>query len=155
MRMRTIEISVGAFMLAGVLAMVVLALKVSGLSLHASNNTYQVYAMFDNAGTLKKRAKVVLAGVTIGKVTDITLDKNSYMARVQMEINSSVNNIPVDSTASIVTAGLLGEKYVSISVGGDERFLKNGARIEDTQSAVILEDLISKVILAFVNKKDG
>lgn len=154
MRMRTIEISVGAFMLAGILAMFVLALKVSGLSSTATHQTYTVYAMFDNVGTLKARSKVVLAGVVIGKVTHVTLDKKTYMAKVEMEINSSVDNIPLDSTASIVTSGLLGEKYISISVGGDEQFLKNGDRIEDTQSAIILENLIGKLMLAFAHNKN-
>ena len=154
MRMRTVEISVGAFMLAGILAMFVLALKVSGLSLDTTKNTYHVYAMFDNTGALKKRAKVAMAGVIIGKVTNVELETHTYMARVEMEIDSSVNNIPIDSTAAIVTAGLLGEKYIGISIGGDEQFLKDGERIEDTQSALILEDLIGKVLLALVHKKD-
>ncbi len=155
MRMRTVEISVGAFMLAGILAMFVLALKVSGLSLSTSKASYYVTADFDNIGALTKRAKVTMAGVIIGKVSDISLDKQSYMAHVELEINSDVNNIPVDSTAAIVTAGLLGEKYISISVGGDEQFLKNKDRIEDTQSALILEDLIGKVLLTLVHKNDG
>lgn len=154
MRMRTVEISVGAFMLAGILAMFVLALKVSGLSLSTSKTSYHVSAEFDNVGALKKRAKVAMAGVIIGKVTDVSLDKHTYMAKVEMEIDSDVDNIPIDSTAAIVTAGLLGEKYISISIGGDEQFLKEGDRIEDTQSALILEDLIGKVLLAFVHKKD-
>lgn len=153
MRMRTVEISVGAFMLAGVLAMFVLALKVSGLSLDAHKQTYRVYAMFDNTGALKKRAKVAMAGVVVGKVTNVEFDRDSYMGRVEMEIDSAVDNIPLDSSAAIVTAGLLGEKFVGISVGGDSEFLKDGERIEDTQSALILEDLIGKVMLALVNKK--
>ncbi|WP_330926571.1 outer membrane lipid asymmetry maintenance protein MlaD [Candidatus Sororendozoicomonas aggregata] len=154
MRMRTVEISVGAFMLAGILAMFVLALKVSGLSLSTSRTSYQLTAEFDNIGALKKRAKVTMAGVIIGKVTDISYNKQTYMAHVELAINSRIDNIPLDSTAAIVTAGLLGEKYVSISVGGDEQFLKSGDRIEDTQSALILEDLIGKVLLALVHKKD-
>ncbi|MDP0588645.1 MAG: outer membrane lipid asymmetry maintenance protein MlaD [Candidatus Endonucleobacter bathymodioli] len=154
MKMRTIEIGVGAFMLAGILAMFVLALKVSGLSFSTNKNSYHLYAMFDNTGTLKKRAKVTLAGVIIGKVTDVSLDNDSYRALVDMEISSEVNNIPIDSTASIVTSGLLGEKYIGIGIGGDMAFLKSGERIEDTQSALVLEDLIGKVMLALVNKKD-
>ena len=152
MRMKTVEISVGGFMIAGVLALIVLALKVSGLSLGTDHRTYQVHAMFDNTGALKPRAKVAMAGVTIGKVTRVSLDKHTYMARVDMEINAEVDNIPVDSTASIVTAGFLGEKYIGISVGGDEEYLKNGGLFEDTQSAVILEELIGKFLLGAVNK---
>ncbi len=154
MRMRTVEISVGAFMLAGILAMIVLALKVSGLSLDNTKDSYRVYAMFDNTGALKKRAKVAMAGVIIGRVTHVELDKHTYMARVEMEIDANIDNIPIDSTAAIVTAGLLGEKYIGISIGGDEAFLRDGDRIEDTQSALILEDLIGKVLLALVHKKD-
>ncbi len=152
MRMRTVEISVGAFMLAGMLALAALAIKVSGLSVQSAKPTYRVYALFDNTGALKTRAKVSMAGVTIGKVVDVALDKDSYMARVEMEIDSDVDNIPLDSTVSIVTAGLLGEKYIGVSIGGDVDYLKNGDRIEDTQSAVILEDLIGKFLLGSVNK---
>ncbi|WP_422135061.1 outer membrane lipid asymmetry maintenance protein MlaD [Endozoicomonas sp. ALD040] len=152
MRMRTVEISVGGFMLAGMLALVVLALKVSGLSLESGKQTYTVTAMFDNTGALKPRAKVALAGVIIGRVTKVELDKQTYMAKVDMEIDSHINNIPVDSTASIVTAGLLGEKYIGISIGGDTDYIKPGGRFEDTQSAVILEELIGKFLLGSVDK---
>lgn len=154
MRMRTVEISVGAFMLAGMLALVALAVKVSGLSLTQAKATYELHAMFSNTGTLKKRSKVSMAGVTIGKVTDIHLDRDTYEATVVMEIDKTIDNIPLDSTASIVTAGLLGEKYISISIGGDEEFLRDGDRFDDTQSAVILEDLIGKFLLGTVNKNN-
>ena len=154
MRMRTVEISVGGFMLAGMLALVVLALKVSGLSLESGKQTYAVTAMFDNAGTLKPRAKVSMAGVIIGRVTKVTLDKDTYMAKVEMEIDANVDNIPLDSTASIITAGLLGEKYIGISIGGDIDYIKGGGRFEDTQSAVILEELIGKFLLGSVNKDE-
>ncbi|PJE80857.1 putative phospholipid ABC transporter-binding protein MlaD [invertebrate metagenome] len=153
MRMRTVEISVGAFMLAGVLALAALALQVSGLSINESKDTYTLYALFDNIGSLKQRAKVTIAGVPVGRVTHVELDQHTFAAKVEMSVDSQINQIPIDSTASIVTAGLLGEKYISISIGGDEENLKPGQRIEDTQSAVVLEDLIGKVIMAFVNKK--
>ena len=155
MRMKTVEISVGGFMIAGVLALMVLALKVSGLSLSADHQTYEVHAMFDNTGALKPRAKVAMAGVIIGKVTKVSLDKDTYMARVDMEIDAGVDNIPVDSTAAIITAGFLGEKYIGISIGGDEDYLRDGDRFEDTQSAVILEELIGKFLLSAVNKDEG
>lgn len=155
MRMRTVEISVGGFMIAGILALIVLALKVSGLSLNTDHETYRVHAMFDNTGALKPRAKIAMAGVTIGKVTKVSLDKHTYMARVDMEIDADVDNIPLDSTAAIITAGFLGEKYIGISIGGDEDNLKDGGRFEDTQSAVILEELIGKFLLGVVNKDDN
>lgn len=153
MRMRTVEISVGAFMLAGMLALMALAFKVSGLSLKSAQETYELHALFDNAGALKARSKVAMAGVTVGRVKEIRLDKHTYMAEVVMDIDENIDNIPLDSTASIVTAGLLGEKYISISIGGDEDYLQDGDRFEDTQSAVILEDLIGKFLLNSVNKE--
>ncbi|MFK0573033.1 outer membrane lipid asymmetry maintenance protein MlaD [Endozoicomonas sp.] len=152
MRMRTLEISVGAFMLAGVLALVAMAIKVSGLSPKSGGETYELHAYFDNAGSLKSRSKISMAGVTIGKVEKVTLDKNTYMAKVVMDIDQRIDNIPIDSTAAIVTAGLLGEQYISISIGGDEEYLRNGERFEDTQSALILEELIGKFLLGTVNK---
>ncbi len=154
MRMRTIEIGVGAFILAGVFALVLLALKVSGLSLSGNSQTYQLHAEFDNIGSLTHRAKVSMAGVTIGRVVGIELNKKTYMARVTMAIDSDVDNIPVDSTAAIETAGLLGEKYIGISIGGAAEFLRPGERIDDTQSAIVLEDLIGKFMLGAVGK-DG
>ena len=150
MRMRTVEISVGAFMLAGMLALVAMAVKVSGLSVKSGNETYQLVAYFDNTGSLKPRSKISMAGVTIGKVKAVVLDKQTYMAKVVMDIDSKVDNIPVDSTAAIVTAGLLGEQFISISVGGEETYLHSGDRFEDTQSALILEELIGKFLLGSV-----
>ena len=93
-----------------------------------------------------------MAGVTIGKVTAIDLDRDSYTGRVTMDIEKQVNNLPVDSTASILTAGLLGEKYIGISVGGEEEVLGEGGQISDTQSALVLEDLIGKFLMNSVNK---
>ena len=123
MQTRTLEIGVGLFILAGLLALLLLALRVSGL--------------------------------TIGKVVAVDLDHDSYRGRVTMEINKDVNNLPDDSTASILTAGLLGEKYIGISVGGDDQMLKDGGVIHDTQSALVLEDLIGKFLLNSVNKDEA
>jgi len=91
--------------------------------------------------------------VTIGKVTAVDLDRDSYTGRVTMEIEQRVDNLPVDSTASILTAGLLGEKYIGISVGGEEDLLKDGSTIHDTQSSLVLEDLIGKFLMNSVNKE--
>jgi phospholipid/cholesterol/gamma-HCH transport system substrate-binding protein len=93
-----------------------------------------------------------MAGVTIGKVTAIDLDHDTFTGRVTMEVDKQVNNLPSDSTASILTAGLLGEKYVGISVGGDDQLLKDGGIIHDTQSSLVLEDLIGKFLLNSVGK---
>ena len=135
MQTRTLEIGVGLFLLAGLLALLLLALRVSGLSVGNAGDTYKVYAYFDNIAGVTVRGKVTLAGVTIGKVTAVDL--------------------AVDSTASILTAGLLGEKYIGISVGGDEDVLKDGSTIHDTQSALVLEDLIGKFLLNSVNKDEA
>ena len=152
MQNRTLEIGVGLFLLAGLLALLLLALRVSGLTLGSGNDTYKVYAYFDNIAGLTVRAKVTMAGVTIGKVTAIDLDRDSYTGRVTMALDNEVDNLPTDSTASILTAGLLGEKYIGISVGGDEELLADGGTIHDTQSSLVLEDLIGKFLLNSVNK---
>ncbi|AYC34233.1 outer membrane lipid asymmetry maintenance protein MlaD [Pseudomonas cavernae] len=153
MQIRTLEIGVGLFLLAGLLALLLLALRVSGLSVGAGQDTYKLYANFDNIAGLTVRAKVTMAGVTIGKVTAIDLDRDSYTGRVTMELEKRVDNLPADSTASILTAGLLGEKYVGLSVGGDDAVLKDGGTIHDTQSSLVLEDLIGKFLINSVNKE--
>ena len=155
MRIRTIEISVGAFMLAGILALGFLAIQVSGLSIHDSNrDTYRLFARFTNASGLSVRAKVSIAGVVIGRVTSITLDPKDQEAKVEMAIEKKVDFITSDSIASIQTAGILGEKYISISIGGDPEMLTDGGEIEDTQPALVLEDLIGKVLTNIGSKKD-
>ncbi|WP_252274677.1 outer membrane lipid asymmetry maintenance protein MlaD [Pseudomonas subflava] len=153
MQSRSLEIGVGLFLLAGLLALLLLALRVSGLSAASSSDTYRLYANFDNIAGLTVRAKVTMAGVTIGKVTAIDLDRDSYTGRVTMEVEKRVDNLPADSTASILTAGLLGEKYIGISVGGEEDLLKDGNTIHDTQSSLVLEDLIGKFLMNSVNKE--
>lgn len=151
MQNRAIETGVGLFLLAGILALLLLALRVSGLSSSAANDSYKLYAYFDNIAGLTVRAKVTMAGVTIGRVTAIDLDRDTFTGRVTMDIEKRVDNLPSDSTASILTAGLLGEKYIGISVGGDDKLLKDGGTIHDTQSSLVLEDLIGKFLLNSVN----
>ena len=152
MQNRTLEVGVGLFLLAGILALLLLALRVSGLSTSANTDTYKLYAYFDNIAGLTVRAKVTMAGVTIGKVTGIDLDKDTFTGKVTLQLDKKVNNLPQDSTASILTAGLLGEKYIGISVGGDDKQLADGGTIHDTQSSLVLEDLIGKFLLNTVNK---
>lgn len=154
MKTRTQEIIVGVFILAGFMALILLALRVSGLTVNDAQKTYTLYAHFDNIAGLSVRAKVTMAGVNIGKVTAIDLDHDTFTGRVTMVIDQSVNNLPVDSTASVLTSGLLGEKYIGISVGGDESLLKDQGVIHDTQSALVLEDLIGKFLLNSVNKDE-
>ena len=146
MRMRVLEISVGAFILAGILALIGLALNVSGLTMSTSNGSYTVYARFENIGGLTPRAKVTMSGVTIGKVTQIDLDTEQLVAKVAMEIDGDVDFLSIDSSAAILTAGLLGEQYIGVTVGAEEEYLQNGDFIEDTQSALVLEELIGKFL---------
>ena len=152
MQNRTLEIGVGLFLLAGILALLLLALRVSGLSPSSSSDSYKLYAYFDNIAGLTVRSKVTMAGVTIGKVTAIDLDRDSFTGRVTLQLEKRVDNLPTDSTASILTAGLLGKKYIGLSVGGEETLLKDGATIHDTQSSLVLEDLIGKFLLNTVSK---
>lgn len=152
MRMRTLELTVGAFMLAGVLALVFLALRVSGLSMESGEETYRLKAKFENIGGLTERAKVTMAGVLIGRVSRIYLDHEDFVGVVEMDIYKSVNNLSVDTSASILTAGVLGEKYIGLTVGAEDDNLKEGDEIVDTQSALVLEDLIAKFVVGRVSE---
>ena len=152
MRMQILEISVGAFIVAGALALIGLALNVSGLNVSNSDQTYTVYARFENIGGLTPRAKVTMSGVAIGEVSDIILDKDELMARVEMNIYGDVDFLSIDSSASILTAGLLGEQYIGISIGAEDDSLKDGDYIEDTQSALVLEELIGKFLFNEVSE---
>jgi len=147
MHLRTIEIVVGAFMLAGLISLGILATRISGFNVDGETNTYTVYASFENVGGLTVRSKVSIAGVEVGQVAAIEYDRNRYDARVRMEINGSVDNISVDSTAAILTEGLLGGKYIGLSIGAEDEFLEDGSEITDTQSAIILEELIGQFLL--------
>jgi phospholipid/cholesterol/gamma-HCH transport system substrate-binding protein len=155
MRLRTVEISVGAFMLAGILALAFLAIQVSGLSIRDTNrDTYKLYARFNNAAGLAVRAKVTVAGVVVGRVTAIGLDPKDTRAKVEMSIDKKVDFLTTDTIAAIQTAGILGEKYIALSVGGEPDILHDGDEIVDTQSALVLEDLIGKFLTSLGSKKD-
>lgn len=146
MRMRWIEIMVGFFMVLGILALLGLALNVSGLKLSSKADDYRVQARFENIGGLTSRAKITLSGVQIGEVESIHIDTKRLMALVTMRIYSDVDYLSIDSSAKILTAGLLGEQYIGVSVGFEEQNLKDGDFINDTQSAMVLEDLIGKFL---------
>ena len=143
MAQRTTEVVVGFFMIAGLIALLFLALQVSGLSPKAATATYTLYANFNDTGGLTPRGKVSMAGVTVGTIESINLDKQTFQARVAMSIHSDVDNIPADSAAVIRTSGLLGEQYIDISIGGDMESLNEGDTFYSTQSAMNLERLIS------------
>jgi phospholipid/cholesterol/gamma-HCH transport system substrate-binding protein len=153
MQSRSIEITVGSFVLLGIVAMSFLVIQVSGLSFaEARRDTYPLSARFNTVAGLAPRAKVMVAGVTVGRVTDVRIDPVSVRAVVDMAIDKDVDYITTDSIAAIKTAGVLGDQYVSIAVGGSEDILKPGDQIKDTQSAMILEDLIGKFVTNFGEK---
>ena len=153
MRKRSIEFSVGMFMLFGLLALLVLAIKVSGLAQWSNDPTYTVTAAFDNIGGLRERASVRIGGVIIGRVSKIYLDNKSFQAVVEMQINKKFNQIPDDSSTSIFTQGLLGANYVSVTPGFDSNMLKDGDRVQTTHSAMVLENLIGQFIYSMKGDK--
>lgn len=143
---RTIEAVVGLFLMAAFVALLILAFWVSGLTNLGNGNYYTLYADFDNIGGLKVRAPVAIAGVKVGKVTAIKLDSQTFRARVTIHLENSVHDIPYDSSASILTQGLLGANYISITPGFEEKELKPGETIGTTHSALILENVVGQLI---------
>lgn len=149
---RVIELAVGLFVLMGIVSFFVLAMKVSGLSSFSSNKGFEVTADFANIGGLKVRAPVTIAGVKVGEVTHIRLQTGELNAKVTMIINNSQNKIPYDDTsARILTEGLLGSNYVSLVPGFDDDegkhpYLREGDTIAKTQQAMILENLIGQLL---------
>jgi len=143
------EFIVGLFIIAGAFALMVLAFRVSGIfHIIPKKNTYELKAEFDNIGDLKVRAPVSIAGVRIGQVKSINLDHKNFRALVTFTITSRERDLPVDTSASILTQGLLGANYISLSPGFSEQYLKNHDMIQMTRSAIILENLIGQLIYA-------
>ncbi len=145
MNKRTLEALVGLFVLLGVAAMAFLALKAANLGSLGGGASYTVQARFDNIGGLKPRAAVRAAGVTVGRVKSIVLDGQTFQGLVTMDIDSDYK-FPKDTAAKILTAGLLGDQYVGLEPGGDDNNLAAGDAIAQTQSAVVLENLIGQFI---------
>jgi len=143
MSRKLLDLWVGFFVIIGFAALLFLALRVGNLSSANFAETYQLQAKFDNIGGLKVRGPVKSAGVVVGRVTDIRFDPQSYEAVVALSIDSRYR-FPKDTFASILTAGLLGEQYIGLDAGGDEKMLKPGDVVAKTQSAVVLEKLISQ-----------
>jgi phospholipid/cholesterol/gamma-HCH transport system substrate-binding protein len=143
----TIDLWVGIFVVMGIAALGFLSLKVANLGSGNGGETYTVTAHFQNIGGLSARAPVRSAGVNVGRVTSITLDKDKYDALVTMSLDKNVK-FPKDSNASILTSGILGENYIGIEPGGDDAVLKQGDNIKMTQSAVVLEKLISQFLFS-------
>jgi phospholipid/cholesterol/gamma-HCH transport system substrate-binding protein len=151
---RTLEIGTGLFVLLGFAALVFLTTQLpeSGLKLSSAKGGYRVTAEFDNIGDLKAGAPVTMSGVRIGDVESVGIDLQDYRALVTLRIDPQYNQIPDDSDASIDTQGLLGGQYVAIGAGGSEMFLMNGSRIQFTQNALVLENLINKLFASFAGK---
>ncbi|MEL0035051.1 MAG: outer membrane lipid asymmetry maintenance protein MlaD [Gammaproteobacteria bacterium] len=146
MGQRQTEIIIGFFILIGFAAIAILAVQVSNISESAERETYSVTAHFDNIGGLRVKSPVKMGGVLIGRISDIRLDKKTLSPVVTMAIFSEYNELPTETSASILTAGLLGEQFMSLSPGGDDLFLMDGDRIYDTQSALVIEELIGKFL---------
>ncbi len=145
---RTIEVAVGLFVAAGLGALFVLAMKVSNLTAFTDDTGYQLVAKFENIGSLKVGAPVSIAGVRVGRVGNIGIDHTTHEAVVKLNINKEYTDIPADTSASILTAGLLGEQYLALEPGGDVKALKAGDEIKITQPALVLEKIIGQFLFS-------
>mgnify|MGYP003387158236 FL=1 len=152
---RSIEILVGLFVAVGFVALFFLSMQVSNLSSINGDSGYNIKGHFSNIGSLKVRAPVSMAGVNIGRVTAIEFDTQSFEAIVTMTIESQYNGLPSDSSASILTAGLLGEQYVGLEAGGEDESLKEGSKLELTQSALVLEQIIGQFLFSSGSKEEN
>ncbi|SES90642.1 outer membrane lipid asymmetry maintenance protein MlaD [Thorsellia anophelis] len=152
MKKAKIELLVGFFMLLGTISLIFLLLKVADIKNLKSQSTYTLYATFDNVGSLKIRSPVKIGGVVIGRVTNIKLDEKTYTPVVTMAIDSQYNQIPNSSSLSVRSAGLLGEQFLALNMGVHDPdifqtyYLSDQNRIEDTKSAIVLEDIIGQIV---------
>jgi phospholipid/cholesterol/gamma-HCH transport system substrate-binding protein len=147
MERSTLDLWVGLFVVAGLGALTILALKVGNMGSFAGAETYQLSAPFSNIGGLKPRAAVKSSGVVVGRVAGIVFDNEKFMAKVIMNIETRYQ-FPKDTSASVLTAGLLGEQYIGLEGGAEDAMLANGDTIKLTQSAVVLEKLISQFMFS-------
>jgi phospholipid/cholesterol/gamma-HCH transport system substrate-binding protein len=154
MTSRKIEILVGLFVAAAIAAFFMLAMQVSNMSSYGGGENYELRARFDNIGGLKVRSPVSAGGVTIGRVTDIQYNSETYEAIVSMAIDEQYNKFPLDTAASILTSGLLGEQFVGFEPGAEEDFLKQGDVIELTQSALVLEQIIGQFLYSQADEEE-
>jgi phospholipid/cholesterol/gamma-HCH transport system substrate-binding protein len=147
MQRKSLDIWVGLFVLLGAVAVMFLALKVGNMSSMSFGPSYTVIARFDNIGGLKPRAPVKSAGVVVGRVESIAFNDKTFQAQVTLRLQGEVQ-FPKDSSAKILTSGLLGEQYIGIEPGGDDKNFAEGDRIKSTQSAIVLENLISQFLFS-------
>ena len=145
MSRKELDLWVGVFVAIGIGALLFLSMKVANLSSFSASETYQIKAKFDNIGGLKPRAPVKSAGVVVGRVSDVRFDNETFQAAVTVLVDSRYE-FPRDTSAKILTSGLLGEQYIGLSAGGDSVNLKAGDTLKITQSAVVLENLISQFL---------
>jgi phospholipid/cholesterol/gamma-HCH transport system substrate-binding protein len=145
MERRAVDLWVGLFVIAGFVALMMLALKVGNFGAYSPKDVYVVKAHFDNIGGLKEQAPVRSSGVVVGRVAGIRFDSKKYDAEVTLTMDGKFK-FPTDTTASVLTSGILGENYVGLEAGGDEQNLKQGDTITLTQSAVVLEKIISQFL---------
>lgn len=154
MTSRKIEILVGLFVTAAIAAFFMLAMSVSNLSSYSGGESYQLKARFDNIGGLKVRSPVAAGGVRIGRVIDIQYNSETYEAIVSMAIEKQYDKFPVDTAASILTSGLLGEQFIGLEPGAEEEFLKQGDVIDLTQSALVLEQIIGQFLYSQADEEE-
>ena len=143
---RSVELGTGLFVLLGLSALFFLTTQTTGSASFSNGEAYSVTALFDNVGSLTDRAPVAMSGVTIGRVTSVEFDPISLDAEVTFEIDNRFDQIPEDSDASILTAGLLGSQYIGLQAGGSDLYLEEDSEIQFTQSAIVIENLISKYL---------
>ena len=143
---RSVEIGTGLFVLLGLAALFFLTTQTTGSDSFSGSDVYTVTARFENVGSLKDRAPVSMSGVTIGRVTNVRFDPEVLNAEVTFVIDSRYDQIPEDSDASILTSGLLGSQYIGLQAGGSDLYLEEGSEIQFTQSAIVIENLISKYL---------
>lgn len=155
MKRSVLEFWVGVFVVLGIAALAMLSFRVGNLTAGEVENGYTVTANFDNIGGLKTKAAVTMSGVRVGRVARIHIDKDTYQAVVEMTIDGRYNNLPDDSSASILTSGLLGEQYISLEPGGADEYLKSGSRIRLTQSALVLEKLVGQFLFNAAGKSES
>ncbi|MFO7594429.1 MAG: outer membrane lipid asymmetry maintenance protein MlaD [Pseudomonadota bacterium] len=155
MQSRTVEIWVGLFIAAGMAALFMLAMQVSNLTVINDDEGYGITARFENISGLKVRSPVTVAGVRVGRVTDIGFDPKTFQAVVTMNISSQYDELPMDTSAAIYTSGLLGEQYIGLEPGGDFEMLADGDEIMLTQSAIILEQMIGQLLFSQGSKGDS
>ncbi len=152
---RSVEIGTGLFVLLGLAALFFLTTQTTGTNSFSDGESFSVTARFENVGSLTDRAPVAMSGVTIGRVTSVEFDPVMLNAEVTFEIDNRFNQIPDDSDASILTAGLLGSQYIGLQPGGSDLFLEEGSEIQFTQSAIVIENLISKYLFSSGSDTDS